>query len=72
MSSNVHKLAETPLRERVSSEEWEVRVNLAACYRLAAHSTRPIPRIGTDISASRSLAGGDWRGLWLNYRASDC
>jgi ribulose-5-phosphate 4-epimerase/fuculose-1-phosphate aldolase len=37
MSSRVRKLAETPVRERVSAEEWAVRVNLAACYRLAAH-----------------------------------
>lgn len=27
----------TSLREYVSKEEWEQRVNLAACYRLAAH-----------------------------------
>ncbi|HTZ80187.1 MAG TPA: class II aldolase/adducin family protein [Stellaceae bacterium] len=26
-----------PLRERVSAEEWQVRVDLAACYRLVAH-----------------------------------
>jgi len=26
-----------PLRERVSAEEWRVRVDLAACYRLVAH-----------------------------------
>ena len=25
-----------PVREQVSAEEWEVRVNLAACYRLMA------------------------------------
>jgi hypothetical protein len=25
-----------PVREQVSREEWEVRVNLAACYRLMA------------------------------------
>jgi hypothetical protein len=37
MNSNVHTLANAPVRERVSAEEWEVRVNLAACYRLAAH-----------------------------------
>ena len=27
---------EKSLRERVSAEEWEMRVNLAACYRLVA------------------------------------
>lgn len=26
-----------PLRDRVSEEEWQVRVDLAACYRLVAH-----------------------------------
>ena len=36
MSSNVRKLAPAPVRERVSAGEWEVRVHLAACYRLAA------------------------------------
>ena len=28
---------EMPVRERVSAEEWEMRVNLAAAYRCAAH-----------------------------------
>jgi ribulose-5-phosphate 4-epimerase/fuculose-1-phosphate aldolase len=46
----VHKLAVTPMRERVSAEEWEVRVNLAACYRLAAHF-RMTDLIYTHISA---------------------
>jgi len=41
MPSNVSSLpvqpgASTSVRDRVSSEEWEVRVNLAAAYRLAA------------------------------------
>ena len=31
------KPARTPLRERVSPEEWQTRVDLAACYRLVAH-----------------------------------
>jgi ribulose-5-phosphate 4-epimerase/fuculose-1-phosphate aldolase len=38
MSSNVkqHDSAEN-VRQRVSAEEWETRVQLAACYRLSAH-----------------------------------
>ncbi len=31
------KPARRPLRERVSPEEWQARVDLAACYRLVAH-----------------------------------
>ena len=50
MNTNVHKLADTPVRERVSAEEWETRVNLAACYRLAAHF-RMTDLIYTHISA---------------------
>src|SRR5260221_8009946 len=50
MNSNVHTLANAPVRERVSAEEWEVRVNLAACYRLAAHF-RMTDLIYTHISA---------------------
>src|SRR6188768_3011572 len=38
------------LSKRVSSEEWETRVNLAACYRLAAHF-RMTDMIYTHISA---------------------
>lgn len=50
MSSKVRNLAKASLRERVSAEEWEVRVNLAACYRLAAHF-RMTDLIYTHISA---------------------
>ena len=32
----MNKPASRSLRERVSAEEWELRVNLAACYRLVA------------------------------------
>jgi ribulose-5-phosphate 4-epimerase/fuculose-1-phosphate aldolase len=36
--SKVRSLARPPsLQKRVSEEEWAVRVDLAACYRLAAH-----------------------------------
>jgi ribulose-5-phosphate 4-epimerase/fuculose-1-phosphate aldolase len=35
MSANL-KYKSTPLRERVSKEEWQVRVDLAAAYQLAA------------------------------------
>lgn len=37
MTSKVRNLVKAPLRERVSAQEWDARVNLAACYRLAAH-----------------------------------
>ena len=36
MISKVHNFAQPPLKERVNAEECEVRVHLAACYRLAA------------------------------------
>ena len=50
MTSKVRNLVKAPLRERVSAEEWEARVNLAACYRLAAHF-RMTDMIYTHISA---------------------
>jgi ribulose-5-phosphate 4-epimerase/fuculose-1-phosphate aldolase len=49
MSSNVHKLTAS-VRERVTAGEWETRVDLAACYRLAAHF-RMTDLIYTHISA---------------------
>jgi ribulose-5-phosphate 4-epimerase/fuculose-1-phosphate aldolase len=56
MSSKVHSLAAGPLKQRVGSEEWETRVNLAACYRLAAHF-RMTDMIYTHISARVPGAG---------------
>jgi ribulose-5-phosphate 4-epimerase/fuculose-1-phosphate aldolase len=50
MSIEVRKLATPSLKERVSAEEWDARVNLAACYRLAAHF-RMTDLIYTHISA---------------------
>lgn len=50
MSSELLKLAPSSIRERVGAEEWETRVNLAACYRLAAHY-RMTDLIYTHISA---------------------
>ena len=50
MTSEVRKLATPSVRDRVSAEEWETRVNLAACYRLAAHF-RMTDLIYTHISA---------------------
>ena len=50
MTSEVRKLATPSVRDRVSAEEWETRVNLAACYRLAAHY-RMTDLIYTHISA---------------------
>jgi hypothetical protein len=38
MTLEVRKLATPSVKDRVSAEEWDTRVNLAACYRLAAHS----------------------------------
>ncbi len=35
--SNVHALNLPSVRGRVSEEEWKMRVDLAACYRLVAH-----------------------------------
>jgi len=35
--SNVHALELPSVRDRVSEEEWQMRVDLAACYRLVAH-----------------------------------
>jgi ribulose-5-phosphate 4-epimerase/fuculose-1-phosphate aldolase len=48
----ISKLANTPktLRDRVSADEWKVRVDLAACYRLAAYF-RLTDLIYTHISA---------------------
>src|SRR3546814_10554521 len=38
MTANVVQLRDVPsVRDRVSPEEWEARIDLAACYRLADH-----------------------------------
>ena len=50
MNSRVRKIADASVRERVGAEEWETRVDLAACYRLAAHY-RMTDLIYTHISA---------------------
>ena len=50
MTTRLRKLAGSPLEGRVSAEEWDVRVNLAACYRLAAHF-RMTDLMYTHISA---------------------
>jgi len=50
MTSEVRKLATPSVRDRVSAEEWETRIDLAACYRLAAHF-RMTDLIYTHISA---------------------
>jgi ribulose-5-phosphate 4-epimerase/fuculose-1-phosphate aldolase len=44
------KLVTPSVRDRVTMEEWETRVDLAACYRLAAHY-RMTDLIYTHISA---------------------
>ena len=50
MSSKLHKPAESSVKDRVGAGEWDTRVNLAACYRLAAHF-RMTDLIYTHISA---------------------
>jgi ribulose-5-phosphate 4-epimerase/fuculose-1-phosphate aldolase len=50
MTPEALELKPTSLKARVSAEEWDARVNLAACYRLAAHF-RMTDLIYTHISA---------------------
>ncbi|MDB5806333.1 MAG: class aldolase [Betaproteobacteria bacterium] len=50
MNAVVSKLNTKPLKERLTKEEWEQRVQLAACYRLAA-AHRMTDLIHTHISA---------------------
>jgi ribulose-5-phosphate 4-epimerase/fuculose-1-phosphate aldolase len=50
MTTNLRNAAASPVRDRVSAGEWDTRVNLAACYRLAAHF-RMTDLIYTHISA---------------------
>src|ERR687892_2884866 len=50
VTSEVRKLATPSVKDRVSAGEWDARVNLAACYRLAAHY-RMTDLIYTHISA---------------------
>jgi ribulose-5-phosphate 4-epimerase/fuculose-1-phosphate aldolase len=51
MSAVVTKLSLPSLRERVSPEEWQTRVELAACYRLAHHYGWQGTNFGTHFSA---------------------
>ena len=44
------KKSNPPVREQVSAEEWETRVNLAACYRLM-HEYGMTEMIANHISA---------------------
>ncbi len=50
MNAQNPPVAHDTLRQRVTVEEWEMRVDLAACYRLAAHF-RMTDLIYTHISA---------------------
>jgi ribulose-5-phosphate 4-epimerase/fuculose-1-phosphate aldolase len=50
MTSKLRNVDKASLRQRVTAEEWEMRVNLAACYRLAAYF-RMTDLIYTHISA---------------------
>src|SRR4029079_7460087 len=74
MTSKIRSLPRDSLKERVSAEEWDARVNLAACYRLAAHF-RLTDLIYTHISAR--VPGPDhhflinaFGQLWDEIRAS--
>ena len=51
MSAVVTKLNLPSLRERVSAEEWQARIELAACYRLAHHYNWDGLNFGTHFSA---------------------
>src|SRR5688572_31583972 len=55
MNSKLRNVAKAGLQQRVSAEEWDARVNLAACYRLAAHY-RMTDLIYTHISARLPVA----------------
>ena len=50
MTTKLRNVARTSLKDRVSTGEWDARVNLAACYRLATHF-RMTDLIYTHISA---------------------
>lgn len=50
MTVHAHTRDDGSLRRRVSPEEWQVRVDLAACYRLSHHAGIT-DRINTHISA---------------------
>ncbi len=50
MTSELRRLEIPSVKDRVSADEWDMRVNLAACYRLAAHY-RMTDLIYTHISA---------------------
>src|SRR3954462_14533795 len=51
MVATVTRLDLPSLRSRVSTEEWGARVELAACYRLAAHFGWAGTNLGTHFSA---------------------
>jgi ribulose-5-phosphate 4-epimerase/fuculose-1-phosphate aldolase len=51
MSAVVSKLNLPSMRDRVSAEEWQTRVELAACYRLAHHFGWAGTNFGTHLSA---------------------
>lgn len=50
MTAAIAKIGIPSLREKVSPEEWQARVELAACYRLVAHN-KWNSALGTHISA---------------------
>lgn len=53
--SDLSQLQIESMRERVSQEEWQTRVNLAACYRLTNTRYKPGQR--------RRIGELEWAGL---------
>ena len=54
MVAVVTKLELPSLRDRVSPEEWQTRVELAACYRLAHHFGWAGTNFGTHLLGARA------------------
>lgn len=59
MTVHAHARQDGSLRGLVSPEEWQVRLDLAACYRLCYHAGIT-DRINTHISARVPDGGGDF------------
>jgi len=70
MSAVVTKLNLPSMRERVSAEEWDARVQLAACYRLGHHFGWQGTNFGTHLSARVPDEPGHFLlmpvGLWFD------
>jgi len=70
MSAVITKLNLPSMRERVSAEEWDARVQLAACYRLGHHFGWQGTNFGTHLSARVPDEPGHFLlmpvGLWFD------